>query len=131
MESNDLRYIKGIGPVRASSLKRIGLTTPEQLLLFFPKWHVHKAAITPIALAKNGEKTFIKGFISEVEELRRPGRSILKVIVDDNSGATLTWTWFNRPYMREILKAGRQVVIHDAVESTRWGPPDKRNSRHL
>ena len=121
MESNDLRYIKGIGPVRASSLKRIGLTTPEQLLLFFPKWHVHKTAITPIALAKNGQKTFIKGFISEVEELRRPGRSILKVIVDDNSGATLTWTWFNRPYMRDVLTAGRQVVIHDAVESARWG----------
>ena len=121
MESKDLRYLKGIGPVRASSLKRIGVNTPEQLLTFYPKWHVHKAGITPIALAKNGEKTFIRGIISGLEELKRPGRNILKATIEDSSGTYLTWTWFNRPYMREALAPGRQVVIHDAVESTRWG----------
>ena len=120
-KDNELRYIRGIGPVRASSLKRIGIRSALELLMFFPKWHVYKSLLTPIKLADQGAKCFIKGRITLVDELKRPGRSIIKVTIDDESGAALTWIWYNRPYLRGVFKTGQLVLLHDTVEATRWG----------
>ncbi len=121
MTDEELRYIKGVGPVKASSLKRIGVKSVKDLLFFFPRWHVHKSRITPVSSIESGGKYFIKGRISGLEELRKPGRNILKVLIEDESGGTLTWIWYNRPYMKPALLAGRRVVIWDTVENTRWG----------
>jgi len=121
MSEDELRYIKGIGPVKASSLKRIGVKTVRELLFFFPRWHVHKSRLTSIASIETGGKYFIKGAVKGLEEIRKPGRSILKVLIDDGSGDTLTWVWYNRPYMKPAFVTGRKVIIWDTVENTRWG----------
>ncbi|MFH1074553.1 MAG: ATP-dependent DNA helicase RecG [Candidatus Firestonebacteria bacterium] len=121
MNEDELRYIKGVGPVKASSLKRIGVKSVRELLFFFPRWHIHKSRITPISPIESGGKYFIKGRITELEELRKPGRNILKVLIEDESGAPLTWIWYNRPYMKPVLVSGRRVIIWDTVENTRWG----------
>ena len=121
MKEEELRYIKGIGPVKASSLKRIGVRSVRELLFFFPRWHLHKSRLTAVSTIETGGRYFIKGVISGVEELKKPGRNIIKVIVNDGSGEDLTWVWYNRPYMKAAFITGRKVVIRDTVENTRWG----------
>ncbi len=121
MNEEELRYIKGVGPQKAASLKRIGIKSIRELLFFFPKWHIHRSIITPIASINSGGKYFLLGVISGFEEMKRPGRNIIKVIIEDGSGEILNWVWFNRPYLKPLFVKGRKVVIHDMVENTRWG----------
>jgi ATP-dependent DNA helicase RecG len=120
MKEIELRYIKGVGPYRENSLKRIGINTIEDIIYFFPKWHVCKSLITPIQLIKQGKKTFIKGVITDIEEIKRRGRNILKIRVSDDT-SYLTWVWFNRPYLKHIFKVGTKVLIYDEVTATQWG----------
>lgn len=121
MKEAELRYIKGIGPAKASSLKRLGVESARELLFFFPRWHVHKSRIISISSIETGGKYLVKGKINGFEELRKPGRNILKVQIEDGSGEYLTWIWYNRPYMKAALSTGRKVIIWDTVENTRWG----------
>jgi len=121
VNEEELRYIKGVGPQKAASLKRIGIKSIRELLFFFPKWHIHRSIITPIASINSGGKYFLLGVISGFEEMKRPGRNIIKVIIEDGSGEILNWVWFNRPYLKPLFVKGRKVVIHDMVENTRWG----------
>ncbi len=121
MTEEELRYIKGIGPKNASSLKRIGVNSIRELLFFFPRWHVHKSLITKLEAIETGGKYFILGTITGFEELKRPGRNIIKVTIFDGSPEPLTWVWFNRPYMRPLFIKGKKILLYDTVENTRWG----------
>ncbi|MFH1824325.1 MAG: ATP-dependent DNA helicase RecG [Candidatus Firestonebacteria bacterium] len=120
MKESEIRYIKGVGPYKENSLKRIGISSIEDLIYFFPRWNVCQSLITPIARAKDSEKSFIKGVITNIEEIKRRGINILKIEVNDGT-STLTWVWFNRPYLKHIFKLGMKVLIYDILTKTRWG----------
>ena len=49
-----LQYMKGVGPARATLLKRLNLETVRDLVLYFPVSHKDRASVTPIARLKAG-----------------------------------------------------------------------------
>ena len=115
-----VQYVKGVGPHKALAFKRIGVNTVNDLLRYLPRMHVHKDLLNKIMFANGGETVLIKGEVKSVEERRKPGRNILKVIVADAS-AELVWIWFNRPYLAREFKVGTKFIIKDTVENTKWG----------
>lgn len=116
----DVQYVKGVGPYRASIFKRLGVSTIRELLRYFPKLHIHKDLLKKIATASDGELVLLKGEIKAIEEIKKPGRRVLKVIIDDGSDEFI-WTWFNRSYLAKEFKIGAKIVIRDTIEKTRWG----------
>lgn len=45
---SEVKYLKGIGPKRASALAKIGINTVENLLTFFPRDYQDRTRITPV-----------------------------------------------------------------------------------
>ena len=52
--STDVQYIKGIGPQRAKSLQKVGVTTLEDLVSYFPRSYEDRREVCTIAQLQPG-----------------------------------------------------------------------------
>ncbi len=92
----EVRYLKGVGPKRATLLARLGVNTVRDLLLHLPRDYEDRTHARPIADLRVGEKAVVSGTIADVQFRPTQGRArgILQVTVEDRTGS-LTLAWFN------------------------------------
>ena len=110
-----VQYVKGIGPQRAEALAKAGVRTAEDLLLHLPMRYEDRRSFARVADLRPGMRVSVSGEIA-VAGLRRARRlTIYEVRLDDGSGR-LKAVFFNQPYLRETLAAGRKVVFYGLVE---------------
>lgn len=103
------------------AFRRLGLKTLEDVLRFTPKWVVDTTRLSPLQrIPPSDEPPFLLARINGVSILQRGPRSVLKVVLQDESGH-LTWTWFNRPFLKREMQVGRWVLVHDKPEGGRFG----------
>jgi len=111
-----VRYVKGVGPARAETLKRLEIETVEDLLYHFPRRYEDRSQFKPISQVKVGEYETVKGEILTLGGHRiGKGKSIFKVKVGDETGAIYA-VWFNQPYMKNWFKAGDKIILYGKVE---------------
>lgn len=106
--SSDIKYIKGIGPRRASLLSKLNIKTIEDLLTFFPKTYQDRTKNTNIKDIFFANHYCIAGKINNVYERRITQRlSLFCVDIDDNTG-TLSAQFFRKinPYSKFDIFAG-------------------------
>ena len=110
-----LRFVKGVGPHRASQLERKGLRTIEDALLFVPLRHEDRTRLTPFRSLVPGQAATCSGVIVGVSP-PPPGRSRVPftVMLRDSSGYA-TASWFGWRYLSRVLKRGQQLVLHGRV----------------
>ena len=106
--SNDVKYVKGVGPNRVVLLNKLGIYTAQDLIFYFPRKHVDYSSRTMIRDLKEGTTTTVFGYIKSVSSFNtRNNLSVTKVTVADESGR-LDLSFFqskaNR-YMLERIKA--------------------------
>ena len=113
-----LQYLKGVGPRRAADLKRAGLLTVEDLLYRFPMRYEDRGHLQTIAELRAGEMASIAGEILNcgVRTTRRPGFKIFEMLVSDATGV-IRATWFNQPYLRDVLQPHQRVFLFGKVEA--------------
>ncbi|MGC9610869.1 MAG: ATP-dependent DNA helicase RecG [Minisyncoccia bacterium] len=103
-----LTQVEGIGRF-LPKLKRLGITTVENLLAHFPVRYEDFSQIYKIAdLIPNQEAT-IQGRIEEIDgrrAWRRRNLYIVECLISDDTG-TIKAVWFNQPYIRNVLQPGR------------------------
>jgi ATP-dependent DNA helicase RecG len=112
-----LQFLKGVGPRRAADLARAGLATVEDLLYRFPIRYEDRSRLQPIASLKPGQQASVIGRVIHcgLRSTRRPGFKIFEAMVSDASGG-LRVTWLNQPFLRDVFKAGQQVVLFGPIE---------------
>lgn len=111
-----LRFCKGVGPVRARDLARLGLRTVGDLLYYFPRRHEDRRELLPVGRLRPGEVNTVRGVVSVIEERRpRPGLSLLRVGLSDHTG-TVWGIWFNQPYRKNQFRRGLTVIFSGRVE---------------
>lgn len=111
-----VRYVKGVGPVRAEILKRLEIETVEDLLYHFPRRYEDRNKFIPISKAKIGEYHTIKGEILTMGVYKSgKGITIFQLAVGDESG-TIYATWFNQPYMKKWFRVGDKIILYGKVE---------------
>jgi len=110
-----LRFVKGVGPHRASQLERKGLRSIEDALLFVPLRHEDRTRLTPFRSLVPGQAATCSGVIVGVSP-PPPGRSRVPftVMLRDSSGYA-TASWFGWRYLARVLKRGQQLVLHGRV----------------
>ena len=106
-----LTSLKGIGPRRAELLGKLGLFSVNDLLRFAPRDYLDYSRIVPAAKGVQGQDGAFLLTLSGPPRLAYiPGRrlNVLTVTGQDASGK-LTLTWYNQPFRKDQLQAGRQV----------------------
>jgi len=113
-----IRYLKGIGPQRAKAFTRIGISTLEDLLYYFPRRYEDRRKLTSIANLKEGEFQTIKAKVllkSERRSWRRRGFSILELVVTDGT-QKLFCVWFNQSYLAAYFETGQDLILYGKVQ---------------
>ncbi len=109
---DSIQMLKGIGPKKAKLLQKLGIVTLYDLLTYYPRSYEDQSTVTPIAELFVGERATIAGNIMNVVE-KQAGRrrmTILTALVGDGTGFAQV-TWFNQPFLKTKLKAGRRLFV--------------------
>ncbi len=112
--TDNLKYLKGIGPRRAIVLDEAGIQSAEELLELFPRKYLDRTTVRQISnLVVDQESTVI----GKVETLgfRKTRKKIFYLIVSDQTGI-LEVIWFNRAdYYKKLFKAGDWISLSGKV----------------
>lgn len=111
-----IKFLKGIGDSKAKLFNRMGIYTVEDLITFFPREYEDRSRKKKIIDLEDGESCAFEAVVaSGVSEMRpRRGLSIYKMQLRDETG-TITATWFNQHYIRNIFRIGERYVFFGKV----------------
>ena len=111
-----LTDIKGIGPKKAQQLEKLGITSPEDLLYYYPRRYIDFTVITPLKEARNHEcGAFCACIVKHPSLIRAKGYQIVNCKVDDGTG-TAQIVWFNQPYILQLFREGDTVFFFGTPE---------------
>ena len=113
-----LRFLKGVGPMRAAQLEALGLKSVEDLLYHLPFRYDDRREIRKIHQAAVGKIESFLGKLVAIDKRFVPKRRrhILTGTLTDGTGY-LGLVWYRvPPYMAEGLSRGQQLLVHGKVE---------------
>ena len=114
--SDNVMYLKGVGPRKAATLeKRLNIKTMYDLLTHYPRTYEDQSQITPIGYLEVDKPAVIVGRLSNLTK-RDTGRfPIVRAILSDHTGH-ITLTWFNQDYVFDKLSDGMRLVLTGKVK---------------
>ncbi len=115
--NKDIQYIKGVGPNRATLLKKLNINTLNDLITYFPRDYEDRGKCKNIAELENGEEALISGYpVGRINEIRtRRNMTIYKLIVRDETG-TCTMVWYNQSYLKNIFMGNKRYKFYGRVK---------------
>ena len=117
-----VRYIKGVGPVRAEQLASLGVVTLEDLLTYFPRRFDLRRQVQPIATLRGMEDAAtVAGEVVEVDERRFGKHPYFSCTLDDGSGWVIA-KWFHGGYLRDRVIPGVHLAVSGKVSLHREYP---------
>jgi ATP-dependent DNA helicase RecG len=123
--SNPVKYLRGVGPQRATTLEERGILTVADLLGYLPFRYEDRLRFTPIAEIIPGQVHTIFAEVTggggTTVRFARSRRSIFHVAVRDASG-TVHVRFFHGGYLEGRLKDGQKLVLHGKVDADPYRP---------
>lgn len=111
-----LTSIKGVGPGRERQLHKLGITSVNNLLTYFPRSYEDRRKIYTVRDLLADMTGGVVGLVMSVQEKRpRPRLSILEIIITDNSGS-LKIVLFNQGYKKNLYKVGQRLYVYGKVD---------------
>jgi len=105
-----------IGPAYAKRLKKLGITTIQDLLYHFPFRYLDYSLLSPIGKIQAGETVSLRGkVIAMKNEYTKKGRKIQKAVVADKSGE-IQVIWFNQPFLVKTIMPGQEIGLSGKVD---------------
>lgn len=100
-----------------AALKKLGIQTVRDLLMYFPYRYMDFSKNTNIAEMKSGEPVTIQATIKNIENRFsfRSRMSIAEAIVSDNTGS-IKIVWFNQGYLAKTLRKGEDIFLSGTPE---------------
>ncbi len=116
--SDQVQYVRGVGPGLAKMLAEKGILTAEDLLYHFPFRYEDREHPVSLDELKPGE---VASVIAEVRNssLVRTRRSPLFELTLGQGRHVLKCVWFNSPYLNGKFLAGQTVAVYGKVEPSR------------
>lgn len=103
-----------------AALRRLGISTIEDLLYHFPARYGDTAASKSIASLKQGDAAVIFGSISKLKASKgfRTKIPMGEGVISDDTGS-IKAVWFNQPYLAKMLPDGATVRVEGKVSARR------------
>jgi ATP-dependent DNA helicase RecG len=96
-------YLKGVGPARAASLAKLGITLAGDLLRHVPHRYEDATTVTPIAHAAVGSDVTVLGRVIAKGVLpTRKGLRVFQAVIQDASGM-LEMAWPGQPFLDRTI----------------------------
>ena len=121
-DKTPLRELKGVGEKTEKLFQKIGITTAEELLRYYPRTYDIYEEPVEIASAEEDKIVSIRVtiatgiYINQVRNLQ-----VLTTTVADASGR-LPVAWFNAPYLRGTLKKGSVFILRGKITRKKGRP---------
>ena len=110
-----LAAMPGVRKDTAARLAKLGVTTINDALFFFPRRHLDFSQRVRVAdLTPGAEQTMLGVVWSAREITMGPRQRAAEIVVGDDSG-NIRAVWFNQPYLVRAFKAGDQVILSGKV----------------
>ncbi|HJQ54159.1 MAG TPA: ATP-dependent DNA helicase RecG [Gemmatimonadaceae bacterium] len=110
-----VNYLKGVGPIRAESLRRLGIVTARDLLFHIPHRYEDASTITPIASLETGmDGTIVGRVISKGIIPTRRGLRIFQAVLQDESGM-IEASWPGQPFLDRTIEKGDLMLLTGSV----------------
>ena len=117
-----VRYLKGVGEVRAEQLQRLEIETVGDLLLTLPRRYDDRRRFQKMSSLQGSETTTVLGTVVSGGFVRpRFGKSFYEAILKDDSGI-VRCRWFNAQYLADQLKVGDSLVVFGKVSRYKGQP---------
>lgn len=114
-DKTPLRELKGVGEKTEKLFQKIGITTAEELLRYYPRTYDIYEEPVEIASAEEDKTVSIRATIATgiyINQIRN--FQVLTTTVADASGR-LPVAWFNAPYLRGTLKKGGVFILRGKI----------------
>ena len=114
-DKTPLRELKGVGEKTEKLFQKIGITTAEEILRYYPRTFDIYEEPVEIASAEEDKTVSIRAtiatgiYINQIRNLQ-----VLTTTVADASGR-LPVAWFNAPYLRGTLKKGSVFILRGKI----------------
>ena len=104
--TDNVMYVKGVGPRRAAALEKLNIFTKYDLLTHYPRAYENHTSLTKIADIFEGENVLIVGRVTNITSRETStGLTIINAFLSDATGY-IQLTWFNQKYLLTKLKEG-------------------------
>ncbi len=112
----EIRYLKGVGEKRAELLKKLGISSVDALLSFYPRQYKDLSEITPLSEILLEGTYCIKGEIVTpvTEHFIRKNMTLYKFSVKAD-GEILNVTLFNTKYLAKQLRVGGSYLFYGKI----------------
>lgn len=113
--SDSIREIKGIGEKSEKLFAKLGISTVEELLFFYPREYEIVENIRPINEVQEGHIVVVSGTLGSKPRLQYVRNlKIVSTFLRDASGQ-LEVTWFNMPFIMKTLRMGTRYIMRGRV----------------
>jgi len=103
--SDNVQYLKGVGPSLAVKLNNLEIYTVEDLLYHFPRSYEDRRELKLLKDVREGERATFRFKVIGHSTFYYNGKTHPKIEVSDRSGVALLYC-FNRNFLKNLLKVG-------------------------
>ncbi len=108
-------YLKGVGPVRAEALRKLGIVTARDLLYHVPHRYEDATTVKPISSLEPGmDATVVGRVISKGIIPTRKGLRIFQAVVQDDSGI-IEASWPGQPFLDRTISKDDTLLLTGTV----------------
>ena len=108
-----IETLPGVGEKRAQKYRKMGIATPYDLLMHFPRTYIDFTAPVMIADAENGEPVAVRVTVKQKlsPSFVKRGFSLYRVVVTDGVTEFLL-VFYNTPYTYQAMKTGEEYYAY-------------------
>ena len=112
-----LTVLSGIGQGFAQKLANLGLKTLGNLMYYFPRRYDDYSRLKPINRLEYGEEITVIGTVQSIQKrpIKGGAMQVVEAVLTDGTGF-LRLSWFNQPWIMDLLKEKSQVVVSGKID---------------
>jgi len=115
--SDDVKFVKGVGPNRVKLLNKLNIYSLEDLITYYPRDYEDRSKPKRIADTVDGEEVLIEAIVtSKMREIRtyRKNMTIYKLIVRDETDSC-ELVWYNQSYLKNMFQMGKKYKFYGKI----------------
>ncbi|MEO5903810.1 MAG: ATP-dependent DNA helicase RecG [Gemmatimonadaceae bacterium] len=109
-------YLKGVGPIRAEALRRLGIITARDLLYHIPHRYEDATTVSGISSLEPGmDATVVGKVVSKGIIPTRKGLRIFQAVVQDSTGI-IECSWPGQPFLDRTISRDDTLLLSGTVK---------------